>query len=679
MAKLRKSRWSSLAALGLSVGLALAVGAAIMALAGYNPAAAYGALLRGATGCESLGEFFTAAFTKRQFGNTLEYTMVLCLTGLACALGARVGIFNVGGEGQLYLGAIVSAYIGVLLAGCSPWLVIPAAALGAIAAGGIYAWIPGALKVKLKVNEVITTIMLNSIAIYLCAYLSSGPWKTSQGNRVSGTDTLAAEFRFSRLIPGSSLTTAIFAAAIMALLVWYVMSKTATGYEMKMTGQNRRFARFSGLKVDTLTMGAMAVSGAMCGLVGMFEVYGLKGSYQDGISNEFYFDGLLVAMIMRYNPVGIIGMSVLFAVLRIGATGMELHAGVPGEIYRIIQSVIIFFMAGGSGIAAPGTRPSGRLPPDWRRTMGNLLTAGLFRQMLRSATPVGLAAMGGLMTEHAGIMNIGMDGMILMGAFTAVSVSWLAGSAWLGLAAAILVGILVGLFFALFVVKFRSDEFIIGTALNIFAGGLTVFLLRALFQVKGTFQGTPGRPVVGLPQVDLGILKRIPCLGEVLDGSSLFILLTWGLVALMWVFVYRTPWGFWIRAAGEEPNTLRTAGIRPEKMKWLSSVLCGAFCGLAGAQLALGNVTMFAEGMSNSRGYVAFACVIFGAANPGKAYLAALMFGFFDALGYRLQDYHMNANLTSMIPYVITVVMMVYVVVRSQQKKKRAVTRVLPG
>ena len=133
----------------------------------------------------------------------------------------------------------------------------------------------------------------------------------------------------------------------MALLVWYVMSKTATGYEMKLTGQNRRFAFFSGLKVDTLTIGAMTVSGAMCGLAGMFEVYGLKGSYQDGISNEFYFDGLLVAMIMGYNPVGIIGMSILFAVLRIGATGMELHAGVPGEIYRIIQSVIIFFMAGG--------------------------------------------------------------------------------------------------------------------------------------------------------------------------------------------------------------------------------------------------------------------------------------------------------------------------------------------
>lgn len=338
--------------LALSVFLALGVGAVIMALAGYDPLAAYGALLRGATGCESLGEFFTSALTKRQFGNTLEYTMVLCLTGLACALGARVGIFNVGGEGQLYLGAIVSAYVGVLLSGYPAWLAISAAALGAVAVGGFYAWIPGVLKVKLKVNEVITTIMLNSVAIYLCAYLSSGPWKTSQGNRVSGTDTLPAEFQFSRLIPGSSLTTAIFAVAVAALLVWYVMSKTTTGYELKMTGQNRRFAFFSGLKVDTLTIGAMTVSGAMCGLVGMFEVYGLKGSYQDGISQEFYFDGLLVAMIMRYNPVGIMGMSILFAVLRIGASGMELNAGVPGELYRIIQSVIIFFMAGGSGISA---------------------------------------------------------------------------------------------------------------------------------------------------------------------------------------------------------------------------------------------------------------------------------------------------------------------------------------
>ena len=295
--------------------------------------------------------------------------------------------------------------------------------------------------------------------------------------------------------------------------------------------------------------------------------------------------------------------------------------------------------------------------------MGNIFTAGLFRQMLRSATPVALAAMGGLMTEHAGIMNIGMDGMILMGAFTAVAVSILTGSAFAGTLAAIAVGILVGLFFALFVVKFKSDEFIIGTALNIFASGLTTFLLWAMFDVRGTV-----RTEYGLPTVDLGILGKIPFIGEIISGNSLFVYVTVLLVFLMWAVVYKTPWGFWVRAAGEHPGTLRTAGISPEKMKWLASTLCGAFCGLAGAQLALGNVTMFSEGMSNSRGYVAFACVIFGGANPKKAYLAALMFGFFDALGYRLQEYNISANLTSMIPYVITVCMMVYVVVRSNRK-----------
>lgn len=343
--------WSYLFSLFLSIVLALLVGALIMAATGHNPGKAYLALAQGATGCSSIGEFFTSVFTKRQFGNTLEYTMVLTLTGLACVLGATVGIFNVGGEGQLYLGAICSAQVGVILSGMSPWLVIPCAVLVAMAVGGFYAWIPGVLKVKLKVNEVITTIMLNSVAIYFCSFLSNGPWQTTESTRRGGTQTLAGELRFPRLIQGSSLSTAIIGSAVVALLVWYVLSKTTTGYEMKLIGQNSRFSFFSGLKVDTITIWAMVVSGAICGLVGMFEVYGVKGSYQDGISNDFYFDGLLVAMIMRYNPVGIMLMSIFFAFLKVGATGMELIAGVPGELYRIIQAIVIFFMAAEKGIS----------------------------------------------------------------------------------------------------------------------------------------------------------------------------------------------------------------------------------------------------------------------------------------------------------------------------------------
>ena len=347
----RKIDWSYLLSLTAAVVLALTVGGIIMAVTGHNPFHAYTELVKGATGLDSWAEL-PELFSQRQFGNTIEYAMVLFLTGLACAIGARVGIFNVGGEGQLYLGAIVSAYIGVVLGGMSPVIVIPAAVIGAVAVGGFYAWIPGVLKVKLKVNEVITTIMMNSIAIYFCAYLSNGPWKTTQGNRVSGTDTLAAEYQFDKLIRGSNLTTAIFASAILALAIWYIMGKTTKGYEMKLVGENPRFAKFAGLTVDKTIIGAMVISGMLCGLVGMFEVYGLKGNYQDGISKEYYFDGLLVAMIMRYKPAGIIAMSFAFAFLKVGAAGMELNAGVPGELYRIIQAVIIFFLAAESGAKA---------------------------------------------------------------------------------------------------------------------------------------------------------------------------------------------------------------------------------------------------------------------------------------------------------------------------------------
>lgn len=296
--------------------------------------------------------------------------------------------------------------------------------------------------------------------------------------------------------------------------------------------------------------------------------------------------------------------------------------------------------------------------------LGSVFSPGTFNQMLRSATPVALAALGGAMTEHAGIMNIGMDGMILMGAFFGVLGSYMFQSAGMGILLVLAMGILVGLFFALFTVQFRSDEFIIGTALNTFALGLTSFLSRSIFGTAGT-KGNPALPTIHIP-----LLDHVPFFGAVFNDNSLFIYLTWLLVFIMWVFVYKTPYGFWLRASGEKPETLRTAGIQPERMKWLASILCGILCGLAGAHLSLGQLQgTFAENMANSRGYIAFACVIFSAANPGKAYLAALMFGFFDAIGLRLQDY-ISSDLTNIIPYAITVIMMVYVVVRNQQKRR---------
>ena len=290
-------------------------------------------------------------------------------------------------------------------------------------------------------------------------------------------------------------------------------------------------------------------------------------------------------------------------------------------------------------------------------------------ETLRTATPIALAAIGGAMTEHAGIMNIGMDGMILMGAFFGAYGSFLMGYGWLGLLLAIAIGVLVGLLFALFVVKLKSDEFIIGCALNTFAIGLTGFLSDSVFGHKG------GKGMDALPKVRLAILDRIPFIGESLQGLSVLFYLTLLLVVVLWLFVYRTPYGFYLRAAGEKPDTLRTAGISPEKMKWIASILCGITCAIAGVYLSLGELDgIFAKNMSNSRGYVAFACVIFASAHPGKAYLAALMFGFFGALGTALQS-QISSDLTAAIPYVITIFMMIYVVLRSQKRKKQSIRK----
>lgn len=432
--------------------------------------------------------------------------------------------------------------------------------------------------------------------------------------------------------------------------------------------------------------------------------------------------------------------------------------------------------------------------------MDNVLAsfdAGLLQMMIRSATPVALAALGGLLTEHAGIMNIGMEGMMLLGAFFAVVGSYFFASAAMGVLLAVLVGILIGLLFALFVVKFQSDEFIIGVALNIFASGLTIYLLSAVFGESAAFGndavlkiarveldgatawtaahaelvsgiGTillsavllavsawkrawkqPVRVGIGATVALVGVVLfgriGIPfgmllvcilidalfgrstkgatsvserkqagwsvCMGgmlvfllvgafrcfgvswqglfhltkvqtffesvpylivSLLDGFSILVYVTWVLVAAMYLFVYRTPVGYWIRAAGEHPESLRTAGQSPERMKWLASILCGALCGLAGAYLSIADLHQFSRGMSAGRGYVAFACVIFGSANPPLVFVASLLFGFLDALGLRMQE-TVNPHLTKMAPYLITVVAMVLVVrIRAVRQRRLA-------
>jgi len=321
-----------------SIFLAFCVGALIMLICGYNPIDCYAKLFVGALG------------TPFALGNTLEKMMVLALCGLAMCVAAQAGIFNVGGEGQLFMGALAAAVVGAQVKNVPPWVVVILALLAAVVAGGLYAWIPGAMKVYWKVDEVITTIMLNSAAIFFCSYMANGPLKTAEKGIAVGTDSIMPEAAFAKIIPMSNLTTAIIYSAVVALFVWYLMTRSATGYEMKLTGNNERFAKYGGISSKKLMLLGMVLSGAICGLCGMLEIFGLHKRFITTISNEFYFDGMLVAMIMRYSPFGTIVMSLFFAILNIGGKAMQLSAGISSEVIQIVQSVIIFFMAAEGGI-----------------------------------------------------------------------------------------------------------------------------------------------------------------------------------------------------------------------------------------------------------------------------------------------------------------------------------------
>ena len=290
---------------------------------------------------------------------------------------------------------------------------------------------------------------------------------------------------------------------------------------------------------------------------------------------------------------------------------------------------------------------------DW----STVFSLSTLTNTINTATIVILAGLGCLMTDQAGMMNIGIDGMMTFGAFAAVIGSWACASWEMGLLFALAVGLLLGAFYGLFVIRFKSDEFIIGVALNIFAAAMTTFMLRSIPGQKGSFHPATGA-VIKLPTITIAGMN-----------FSMMVPLSWLLVLLAWIMIYRTPLGFWLHASGEHPDSLRSVGRSPEKMKYLASLMCGALCGLSGAYLSLGYLSTFTENMSASRGYVAVACVIFGRSNPPLVFLAALLFGFIDAAGQRMQGV-VDPYLTAALPYVGTILMMVILALRQTRRKK---------
>jgi ABC-type uncharacterized transport system permease subunit len=337
MKKLKNAEY--LISLFLSILASLIIGAFIMLANGRNPVTGYVALINGAFG------------SKYNIATTFAKTVPLVLTGLATSISFRSGISNIGGEGQLYLGAFGAALIGITFVNLPGIVGIPLALAASLIAGGLYALFPAILKVRYNIDEVIVTIMLNTVAVLLTSYLVNYPFASEIG-KMGGTEIIAEGYQLSRLVRLSTLNTSIFYVAVISIIMYYLLERTSIGYEIKMVGQNSNFSRYGGINVKRRMIFAMVVSGALCGIAGAFEVLGVHYRFLQHISPGYAWDGMLIALIVKNNPIGVVLMSIFFGALKTGSISMENATGIPSELISVIQSIIILFIAGESGFKA---------------------------------------------------------------------------------------------------------------------------------------------------------------------------------------------------------------------------------------------------------------------------------------------------------------------------------------
>jgi len=288
----------------------------------------------------------------------------------------------------------------------------------------------------------------------------------------------------------------------------------------------------------------------------------------------------------------------------------------------------------------------------------DIINVGLFAATLRMATPIAYGALGGIFSERSGVVNIGLEGMMLTGAFTGVTVSYFIGNPWLGVLAAILAGGLLGLLHGVITVKFAGNQIVSGTGINIFALGFTAYMSQTIWGSRGASDS-----VQGLPDISIPLLKDIPVIGEIIGTHTPLVYVVLIITVVSFIVLFKTPFGLRIRAVGERPEAADTAGIDVYRTKYICLIISGMLAGLGGAFLSLGQLSLFTYGMTGGRGFIALAAMIFGKWMPFGAFGASVMFGFADALQMRLQALGLlPPQIILMIPYILTVAVLAGVV-----------------
>jgi general nucleoside transport system permease protein len=323
----------------IAILLALVVGAVIMLASSplvrgsfdaTLPLRAYGALVAGSVG------------SSNAIVNTLVQATPLILSGLAVGIGFKAGLFNIGAQGQFLVGALAAAVVGVSLSGQAPVVAIPLAIVAGMLAGLAYGFLPGFLKAYTGAHEVVTTIMLNYVAVQLIAYVVSGPLR---GENVSFARTADVGNAALPVVAGREGHIGILFAAIAVPVIAWLLYRSTLGFEIRTVGANPEAARYAGMHPKLLIILTMSLAGLLAGLAGATEILGQVGHMPAAYATNVGFDAIAVALLGRAHPAGILLAGILFGAMRAGAGLMQIQAGIPVQMVNVLQAVILFFLA----------------------------------------------------------------------------------------------------------------------------------------------------------------------------------------------------------------------------------------------------------------------------------------------------------------------------------------------
>jgi ABC-type uncharacterized transport system permease subunit len=320
------------------VVVALIIGAVMLVLLKANPLAAYSALIHGAVG------------TRFGLTQTLVKATPLLTVGLGICIAFRANVINIGGEGQIIAGALMAAWFPLTFAAWPGWLLIPSTMIVGFLGGAVWGFIPGILKARLRVNEILSTIMMNSIALQLMNLLLQGPLMDPAGvaarTFLAQSAQLPQQVWLPRLVPRTLLHAGAIVAVLLAVLVYFFLWRTTIGYDIRAVGLNPDASRYSGINVPTYQALSMTLAGGFAGLAGVMEVIGVQHRLLEGLTSGYGFTGIVAALLGGLHPLGLIPASILFGGLLVGADTMQRAVQVPSSLVTALLGLVVLFVSG---------------------------------------------------------------------------------------------------------------------------------------------------------------------------------------------------------------------------------------------------------------------------------------------------------------------------------------------